>query len=228
MGETDDVLILGIGNILWADEGFGVRVVETLARRYRFPSHVRLMDGGTQGIHLLGPVEAADVLVIFDAVDFGEPPGTLHWAEDEAVPAFLGRAKMSLHQTGFQEVLAMARLLGRSPRRQLLVGVQPDRLDDYGGSLTPTVKACIDPAIDKALSWLEGLGVRPVAAAGDGDEPTSPIALEPYEAGRPDERVAPRLGDARILSHPGFRFDPKPLDGAGDLLSVDLGPRRSD
>jgi len=64
------ILILGIGNLLWADEGFGVRCVELLNERYRFPDHVRLLDGGTQGLYLVPHVQEADVLLVFDAVDF--------------------------------------------------------------------------------------------------------------------------------------------------------------
>src|SRR5690242_18738397 len=56
-----NVLILGIGNLLWADEGFGVRAVEALHRDFAFPDHVRLLDGGTQGIYLIQLVREADV-----------------------------------------------------------------------------------------------------------------------------------------------------------------------
>ena len=50
---AQQVLILGIGNVLWADEGFGVRCVETLADQWSFPDNVKLLDGGTQGLYLL-------------------------------------------------------------------------------------------------------------------------------------------------------------------------------
>ncbi len=132
-----NVLILGIGNLLWADEGFGVRALEHLHAHYSFPSNVTLLDGGTQGIYLVQYVEAADILVVFDAVDYGLPPGTLKQVLDNEVPRFMGAKKMSLHQTGFQEVLAMAQLLDRYPDNLLLIGVQPVELDDFGGSLRP-------------------------------------------------------------------------------------------
>ena len=108
-------LILGIGNILWADEGFGVRTVEMLHRHYAFPANVSVLDGGTQGIYLVQHVRAADLLVVFDAIDYGLPPGTLKLIEGDSVPKYLGAKKMSLHQTGFQEVLAMAEMLGGYP-----------------------------------------------------------------------------------------------------------------
>ncbi|WP_428995715.1 HyaD/HybD family hydrogenase maturation endopeptidase [Lamprobacter modestohalophilus] len=156
------VLLLGIGNLLWADEGFGVRCIEAMALRYRFGPNVSLLDGGTQGLYLVDQVRTADVLVVFDAVDYGLLPGTLKRVEGDEVPQFLGAKKMSLHQTGFQEVLALADLLGDAPSRLLLIGVQPVELEDFGGSLRPEVKAALYPAIDLALDYLAGLGVRPL------------------------------------------------------------------
>jgi hydrogenase maturation protease len=154
-------LILGIGNILWADEGFGVRVVEELHRRYDWPDDVTVMDGGTQGLYLVQYVAAAQRLLVFDAIDYGQPPGTLMVVRDDAVPRFTGCRKLSLHQTGFQEVLAAAGLLGRSPTAMALVGVQAEQLDDWGGSLRPSVRARMEPAIAAGLAVLAEWGVAP-------------------------------------------------------------------
>jgi len=202
------VLVLGIGNILWADEGFGVRCVETMAAAYRFGPHVTLLDGGTQGIYLVDQVREADVLVVFDAVDYGLPAGTLKRVEGDAVPKFMGAKKMSLHQTGFQEVLAMADLLGDYPKQLLLIGVQPVALEDFGGSLRPEVKARIGPAIELALEYLAQLGVVPLSDAASGPlvadlSPTTPhpaLDLAAYESGRPSPELACRIGDERLLS----------------------------
>jgi len=198
MTDQPSVLILGIGNLLWADEGFGVRAVEVLQARYRFPENVRVLDGGTQGLYLVEHVQAAAILVVFDAVDYGLPPGTLKRVEDDEVPKFLGVKKISLHQTGFQEVLATAELLGRYPSHLLLIGVQPVELDDYGGSLREAVKAQIDPAIDLALAYLAGFGIAP---ARRDDDPLCSGALDlaRYEAERPSPELACRSGDARLF-----------------------------
>jgi hydrogenase maturation protease len=152
--QDKSVLLLGIGNVLWADEGFGVRCIEALHQHYTFPSHVTLMDGGTQGIYLVQHVQAADILVVFDAIDYGLEGGTLKIIEDNDVPSFMGAKKMSLHQTGFQEVLATTQLLDSYPEKILLIGVQPVELEDYGGSLRPAVKAQIQPAIQIAMESL--------------------------------------------------------------------------
>lgn len=202
-GDTVNVLVLGIGNLLWADEGFGVRAVEHMHRHYAFPDTVRLIDGGTQGIYLVQNIREADVLVVFDAVDYGLEPGTMKRVEGEEVPRFLGAKKVSLHQTGFQEVLMMAEMMGEPPAHQLLIGVQPVELEDYGGSLRPQVRDKIEPAIAMALEYLAGFGIVAERRA----QPLSDIEsigclemmLERYEGERPDADAAPRHGDERVL-----------------------------
>ncbi|MGE5369432.1 MAG: HyaD/HybD family hydrogenase maturation endopeptidase [Chloroflexota bacterium] len=154
------ILVLGIGNLLWADEGFGVRVVEEFHRRFATPENVTILDGGTQGLYLVHFVEETDKLLVFDAIDYGLEPGALKVVLDDEVPKFTGSKKMSLHQTGFQEVLSAADLLGRYPERLALIGCQPLDLEDWGGPLTEPVQAAIAPAILAAQRILGEWGVR--------------------------------------------------------------------
>lgn len=229
MGEQ--VLVLGIGNVLWADEGFGVRAVETFNACYQVPDSVRLMDGGTQGIYLVPYVQEADILVVFDAIDYALPPGTLKVIRDQDVPSFMGAKKMSLHQTGFQEVLAMAEMLGKCPRKLLLIGVQPEELEDYGGSLRPSVKAQIQPALQIAVDYFKEQGIkiipRPQGSSADTLAPDS-VALQGYEAHRPSEQAACRVGDARVLQSGQVVFDPKTVAAEPFTYTVDLDKRRQD
>lgn len=157
----ENILVLGIGNLLWADEGFGVRAVQALHCQWRFPAQVTLMDGGTQGLNLLPHVQEAHRLIVFDAIDYGLPPGTLRVLANEEVPRFMGAKKLSLHQTGFQEVLAIAELTGNLPGELVLIGVQPENFKDYGGNLRPAVSAQIQPALEIALTWLRRWGIGP-------------------------------------------------------------------
>lgn len=201
------IVVLGIGNVLWADEGFGVRCVEALQQRWDFDetlgAPVQLIDGGTQGLYLIHHVQSAGRLLIFDAIDYGLAPGTLKQVEDDEVPRFMGAKKMSLHQTGFQEVLMLARLTERYPGQVLLVGCQPEVLDDYGGSLRPVVKTALEDALALGLDRLRAWGARPVPRAAppaDGQAVTVPtLAMAAYEQGRPDARRACRIGDERFL-----------------------------
>ena len=208
MDEAPSVLVLGIGNLLWADEGFGVRAVEEFHRLYEAPENVRVTDGGTQGIYLVQHIREADLLVVFDAVDYGLPPATMKLVEDDEVPAFLGVKKISLHQTGFQEVLAMAQMMGDYPSHLLLVGVQPVELDDYGGSLRSAVRNRIEPAIEVAVEWLARYGIsiekRAVPLAEDETLASREMRIGVYESGRPRPEQACRLGDERLLADSGY------------------------
>ncbi|MGI1661491.1 HyaD/HybD family hydrogenase maturation endopeptidase [Palleronia sp. KMU-117] len=197
---TDRVLVLGIGNVLWADEGFGVRCVERLAETRAFDGDVTLLDGGTQGLYLLPFLEEADILLVFDAIDYGLAPGTLKIVEGDEVPRFMGAKKMSLHQTGFQDVIATAQLLGRCPPALFLVGCQPEELEDYGGGLRPAVAARIPAAIEVACDWLAARGIasRPGTTV-TGDLADWSIRHDAYEAGRPSADEACRTGDARFF-----------------------------
>ena len=195
-----DTLILGIGNLLWADEGFGIRALEHLHAGWQFRAGVRLLDGGTQGLYLLPHVEGCRRLLIFDAVDYGLPGGTLKVVRDEEVPRFMGVKKMSLHQTGFQEVLSVAQLRGWNPLNVTLIGCQPEILDDYGGSLSDTVKTRIPQALGLALDTLYGWMARPQRRIAPADRITlDSLALDRYESQRPSAEMACRLGDGRFL-----------------------------
>lgn len=195
------ILVLGIGNILWADEGFGVRCVEALNAGWEFPPQVTVMDGGTQGLYLLPYVQEADCLLVFDAVDYGDEPGRLRVVVGDEVPRFMGVKKMSLHQTGFQEVLMAAELTQKLPAELVLVGVQAEQLEDFGGSLRDVVKAQMVPALNLALDWLEKWGAAGRVRDGLGESITdNALAMDVYESERPPAEVAYRLGDARFLN----------------------------
>ena len=198
-----DVLVLGIGNLLWADEGFGVRCVEHLAAQWQVPEGVTVMDGGTQGLYLLPYVQGAKRLIVFDAIDYGLPPGTMKRVEGDEVPRFMGAKKMSLHQTGFQEVIAAADLTGQLPEALLLIGVQPEELEDYGGSLRPVVKARLDDAVAMAVAALRDWGFAVAQReSGVGADATA-LDMAAYEAGRPSAEAASRIGDERLFGSMG-------------------------
>ena len=201
MQDRVEALVLGIGNILWADEGFGVRAVEALHASCAFPAAVTLRDGGTLGLNLYEQVAGARRVLVFDAIDFHLAPGTLRVLRDAEVPAW-GRAKLSPHQVGFNDVLALARLNGRAPDAIVAIGVQPVELNDFGGSLTDPVRERLPEAVLLAARELAAWGYpgtpRPRDAAFERLN-AGPLALDRYESGRPTDTQACRRGDPRLI-----------------------------
>lgn len=151
-----DVMVLGIGCILYCDEGFGVRVVEKLQQLYDFPDDVLLVDGGVLGINLLGVISKPNRLIVVDAIRNKGKPGDLYRLEGDAIPERI-RAKNSLHQVDFLEALTLCQALDKVPETVIL-GVEPADIDTLSLELTPAVQSRIDPVIDMVLDELKRCG----------------------------------------------------------------------
>ena len=154
----EQIIILGLGNILYGDEGFGVLLAQRLYAHWDFPENVEIVDGGTQGQTLLTFVERADRLLVLDAVDFGLTPGELMQRND--VPAYLTAQKIGPHQNSFSEVMGLAALRGTAPTHCALIGVQPAAMT-LAAPLSAPVRERFDAAQQAALDLLASWGVTP-------------------------------------------------------------------
>jgi hydrogenase maturation protease len=150
-------LVLGLGNTIMMDDGFGVQVVTTLSSRYLFRADVTLLDGGTLGLDLLPHLENIESLLIVDALDMQAEPGSIFRLQGKDVPRAFA-SKLSVHQMGLQDLLAVAELLGHVPRNLVVLGVQPACIE-MGTELTPAVAAAIEPGIERILLELEEWGI---------------------------------------------------------------------
>ena len=151
------ILVLGLGNTIMTDDGFGVRVVEALSSRYRFLGEVRLLDGGTLGLDLLPHLEEVERLLIVDSLEMHAAPGTTFRLEGEDVPRAFA-SKLSVHQMGVQDLLAVSELMGHLPQELVVWGVQPESIA-MGTELTPTVAAAVDPVVEGVVRELRRWGV---------------------------------------------------------------------
>lgn len=150
-------MILGVGCILFSDEGFGVRVIEELQRRYRFPDNVSIVDGGVLGINLLGIMSEADQLVVVDVIRKKGQPGDLYRLAGEAIPERI-RAKNSIHQVDFLESLTLLQALDKVPET-VIVGVEPEDIDTLSLEMTDTIRNRMDAVIEMVLEELQRLNV---------------------------------------------------------------------
>lgn len=154
----EKILVMGLGNILCGDDGFGPLVINHLENSCQFPKRLCLVDGGVQGQSLYGFIEEADRLIIIDAIDFGLLPGTLVQKESDGIPVWLGARKMSAHQQSFSEILALASLKNALPEKIVLVGIQYMAIE-FGSSLSDMISAKICEAATLCLSVLAQWGI---------------------------------------------------------------------
>ncbi|MDD2422331.1 MAG: HyaD/HybD family hydrogenase maturation endopeptidase [Heliobacteriaceae bacterium] len=129
------IIVMGLGNYLYGDEGIGIHVVERLNNEGGLPAAVEIVDGATLGLNLLATVERAEKLLIIDCVQAGQPPGSIIWLENDAIPRYFAQ-KLSIHQLGFSEVLALAAWRESLPGEMVLLGLQPAELK-WGIELSP-------------------------------------------------------------------------------------------
>ncbi|MBN1442418.1 MAG: HyaD/HybD family hydrogenase maturation endopeptidase [Planctomycetes bacterium] len=142
-------LILGIGNILLRDEGVGVRVIEALRRRSPVPD-VELVDGGTAGFDLVDAIAGREKIVVVDAMDMDEEPGSVRRLDpSELEPG--GDRPLSLHEFGLLDTLHLAGRLGCSPAEVVIFGVQPADLST-GLELSPQVAAAVERVSSMVIS----------------------------------------------------------------------------
>ena len=180
MTGAGDTLVLGIGNVLLADEGVGVHVATLLEGRLAGVPGLSVLDGGTLGLELLGPIEDAQQLIVVDCMRAGRAAGSVTVLRDrEATEWTTGR--VTAHDLGLPSVFALAQLRGWQPRRVAVVGVEPDRLEPSLSLSPPVERGALEAAeqvVDLLRQW-EVLSPKPADRLRNG-----PAAL-----------AAPPLGD---------------------------------
>ena len=148
--------MLGVGNILLSDEGAGIKAVEDLQKRYSLPQEIEVIDGGTMGFDLLPYLDNRSHLFIIDAVKSEKPPGTASRIPLDDPPAYF-RTKISPHQLGLSELLAIASMTDSLPDEIVLFGIEPEKLET-SLEMSAAVEKNITSLVDMVAAELEQLG----------------------------------------------------------------------
>lgn len=151
------VVVIGLGNVLLSDEGLGVRAVELLEQRYSLPESVELIDGGTSAMDLLNPLSNNEQVIIADSVKTGAPPCTLVRLADDEVPKFF-QTKISPHQIGLSDLLALLTVQGQAPKRITIIGMVPESLKTHIG-LSDGVNGKMDEMVELLVDELQSFGI---------------------------------------------------------------------
>ena len=146
-------LVLGVGNILLADEGAGVHAMRYLEDTCDLPD-TSYLDGGTLSFTLAADIAEADNLIVFDAAQLDAEPGAVRVFEDGEVDMFLRSGRRSVHEVGFADLMDIARLEGTLPRHYALIGIQPEQLG-WGEAPGAAVTRAIPEAAERAAALIE-------------------------------------------------------------------------
>jgi len=144
-------IVLGLGNTLHSDDGVGPQAIEKLRNDPRVPADVVLIEGGTLGLELLTYIWDCSYLLVLDAVDVGQPPGTLVRMSNQELQTLPGKG--SVHQLGVADLLVALRVLAYRTPEAMLLGVQP-ATTEWGTELSPAVAAVLPALADAAIAEL--------------------------------------------------------------------------
>ena len=152
-----NVLILGIGNILQSDDGLGVYIAKHLMDSdVKLPDGVEIIDGGTAGFDLLGVMDGRDKIIIIDALNVDDVPGSVYrFTPDNAIDS---RSLFSLHEVGIMEVIRMLNIMGSNPEIEF-IGIIPEDIDTTDICISKAVKESMPVAVEQILDAATNLRI---------------------------------------------------------------------
>jgi hydrogenase maturation protease len=154
----NEILLIGLGNILLKDDGVGVYVIRAVKEKYCFTPGVEMVDGGAMSLDLLPLFEERGKILIVDATDFGREPGHIEEIAGDDIPLVL-QSKLSVHHIGLFDLLLAARLMEIKPSKICLIGIQPQSVA-VGLEMTEQIRDKIEDLIDLTIKKLEEWNVR--------------------------------------------------------------------
>ena len=153
--------VLGLGNGLMGDDGFGPAAVRAFEAEYAVGPSVAVIDVGTPGLDLTPWLADADRVIIVDTVKSALPAGTLRVFDKAGLLRHPPSSRTGPHDPGVKEALLMLEFAGRAPREVALVGVVPDRTE-LGIQLSPAVSAALPRAVEAIADLLAHIGETPI------------------------------------------------------------------
>lgn len=152
----EGILVLGVGNILYTDEGSGVRLVESIERDYDFSDNVTLMDGGTLGTRLMDYIMRCKKLIVVDAVLGGDEPGSIYRLTGDDLRKSLA-FKNSMHQTDLVDTLIFCEIAGHRPEA-VVIGIEPFDYESLAVELSDVVTARLPKLAEIVIQEIEKAG----------------------------------------------------------------------
>ncbi|MBX0312329.1 MAG: HyaD/HybD family hydrogenase maturation endopeptidase [Sulfurihydrogenibium sp.] len=154
-------VLMGIGNILLQDEGVGVHAVKEIEKRYSFEPSIEIIDAGTLGLEIMYMLQdGVDNLIVVDAVLGGKSPGTIYVFRNEEVKKYYFKNKLSAHEIGFSEVLALLETIGKPVKENLiLVGIEPVSFE-VSLELHEKTASRMEDLIKTVLQELQNIGIK--------------------------------------------------------------------
>jgi hydrogenase maturation protease len=156
---SERVHVVGMGNILYRDEGIGVYAARYLQAAYRFSPEIDLVDGATLGFGLMELFEKGSKIIVLDALMTEAPPGTMYRLSRKQLLDLGPSMQPTAHEVEPLELLKLAEVLGEPPD-MVLMGIVPADAQTMAVGLTPELEAAFPAYVDAITSEIRASGVE--------------------------------------------------------------------
>lgn len=154
----NSIVLLGVGNVLLTDEGLEVHVINDLRESYNFAPPINIVDGGTMGMELLSYMRGMKKLLLIDAINGGDKPGTIYEFPHQELETYFTE-HISVHEVGMQDILRIRALQEDPLEDAVVVGVEPESLE-IGFEPSPVVRAALPEVKKRVLKVLQSWNVE--------------------------------------------------------------------
>ncbi len=144
------IAVVGLGNILLGDEGFGVHLINDLKAKYTFSDNVKILDGGTVGFLLIEHFLENDYLIFIDAIRANDAPGSVYKFNTKKLPPNITFVS-SIHEIGLGDIIGHVKLMGLE-KETIVIGIEPLSVcpNNLTTTLTPLMKEKM-PIVEKLV-----------------------------------------------------------------------------
>lgn len=154
---NNEIVLLGVGNILLTDEGLGVHVVKELKESFTFTPAISIIDGGTMGMELLTYMRGMKKILLVDAINGGEAPGTIYEFPHKELEQYFTE-HISVHEVGMQDILRIRAIQEDPLEDAVVIGVEPESLE-IGFEPSAPVQRALPEVKERVLHVLKEWGV---------------------------------------------------------------------
>ncbi len=150
--------VIGIGNILFKDEGIGVYTAKFLEQNFKFSSDIDIVDGGTLGFKLMRYYQEYEKVIIIDTVSIEDTPGSIYNLPADVLLG-LGEYRKTAHEVEVVEMLEICSLL-ETIAKVNVVGIVPKDIESVEIGLTKEIKNAFSGLYQEVLKELQSVGIE--------------------------------------------------------------------
>lgn len=149
-------IVIGVGNLLFKDEGIGIYAAKYIEENYSFEPSIEIIDGGTLGFKLMSYFQEYDNVIILDTVSIEDIPGEIFRLPSDVLLG-LGNYRKTAHEVEIVEMLEICSVLDEHAAVTIM-GIIPEDIEKVEIGLTQKIESRFEEYIAHVIKEIESIG----------------------------------------------------------------------